>query len=173
MQTFRAQIVDMLPRLRRFAVTLCGNLADADDLLQATVEKALRRQESYKTGLRLDSWLFKIMQNHWIDEKRKLGRRGVTVAIEEQHSLIGENGVETQEHRQAAQKLLAIVATLPEPQQLVVACILVDGQTYEETAAMLDIPVGTVMSRLFRARKTLQGFAGAFTGEQSEEPMPG
>lgn len=159
MSDFKTNIIGLLPRLRRFAVTLCGNVDDADDLLQATVEKALRRQDSYNPAFKIDSWLFKIMQNHWIDEKRKMSRRGTNVPIEDQYSLVGEDGERTQEQRFAAQKLLAVMASLPEPQQMVVALVLIDGQTYEEAAALLNVPVGTIMSRLFRARKTLQSYA--------------
>ena len=159
MSGFQQQIIDLIPRLRRFAVTLAGNLADADDLLQTTVEKALLRQDSYRTEFKLESWLFKIMQNHFIDLKRKDARRGGAVLIDERHDIIGEDGVETQEERNAAQKIMAVIANLPEQQRLVVACVLVDGQTYEEAATLLDIPVGTIMSRLFRARKTLQSYA--------------
>lgn len=159
MGTFREHIIELMPRLRRFAVTLCGNLADADDLLQATIEKALKRQATYQTEMKLESWMFKIMQNHWIDQKRSEKRRGAAVLIDEQHDLVGEDGVKTQENRNAAQKMMGIIATLPEPQRLVIACVLVDGQSYEEAASILEVPVGTIMSRLFRARKTLQSCA--------------
>lgn len=159
MSGFQQQIIDLVPRLRRFAVTLAGNLADADDLLQATVEKALLRRTSYRAEFKLESWLYKIMQNHFIDLKRKEARRGGTVLIDDIHDIVGEDGVQIQEERSAAHKIMAVIANLPEQQRLVVACVLVDGQTYEEAAAVLDIPVGTIMSRLFRARKTLQSYA--------------
>ncbi len=159
MSGFQQQIIDLIPRLRRFAVTLAGNLADADDLLQATVEKALLRRTSYSAEFKLESWLYKIMQNHFIDLKRKEVRRGGTVLIDDRPDIVGEDGVQVQEDRSAAHKIMAVIANLPEQQRLVVACVLVDGQTYEEAAAILDIPVGTIMSRLFRARKTLQSYA--------------
>ena len=155
MDLFREHIIRLLPRLRRFAISLCGNLPDADDLLQTTIEKALKRQGGYRAEYKLESWLFKIMQNQWIDQKRKEKRHGTPVALEEQRQLVSGDGVTLQETRSTMRTMLSAINALPEQQQLIVARVLVDGQSYEETAKELGIPVGTVMSRLYRARKTL------------------
>jgi len=154
---FQDHIVALIPRLRRFAVALTGTLADGDDLLQSTVERALKRQKTFDNSKKLDSWMFKIAQNIWIDQKRAEGRRGHTVDILEAYDIVGEDGRSKMEKIEMSRKVMAIVSALPEPQRLVVAYILVDGQSYKETASLLGIPLGTVMSRLNRARKTLEG----------------
>lgn len=157
MPEFQDHIVALIPRLRRFAVALTGTLADGDDLLQSTVERALKRQKTFDNSKKLDSWMFKIAQNIWIDQKRAEGRRGHTVDILEAYDIVGEDGRSKMEKIEMSRKVMAIVSALPEPQRLVVAYILVDGQSYKETASLLGIPLGTVMSRLNRARKTLEG----------------
>lgn len=156
MDEFEEQIVGLLPRLRRFAASLAGNLADGDDLVQSALERALKSRETYNSEYKLESWMFRITQNIWIDQKRAESRRGVSLDIEEQHHIAGEDGRVTQEQRNMTARIMNAIAGLPEGQRLVVAHVLVDGQSYSETAALLDIPVGTVMSRLARARKILE-----------------
>ena len=156
MPAFQDQIIAALPRLRRFCAALTGTLADGDDLLQSTVERALKRKETYNPEHKLESWLFKIAQNHWIDLKRAQARRGPMTDLSEITHIVGEDGRETVDRRAATQDVLGHIASLPEPQRLVVAHILVDGQSYKEAANLLGVPVGTIMSRLSRARKTLE-----------------
>ena len=156
MADFREHIITVIPRLRRFAVSLAGNIADGDDLLQSALERALSRRATYNPTYNLDSWLFKITQNIWIDQKRSEKRRGTVVNIDDTHHLTGENGETQVEQRDMSQKVLAAIGTLPEDQRLIVTYVLVDGQSYKEAAEILSIPVGTVMSRLYRARKALE-----------------
>ncbi|NVJ99826.1 MAG: RNA polymerase sigma factor [Alphaproteobacteria bacterium] len=154
--SFQNQLLELIPRLRRFAVALTGNLADGDDLLQAAVERALRRRETFDRSLRMDSWIFKIAQNIWIDQKRSEKRRGQSVDIDDQTDLAGDDGRVHLEQRQMTRKVLEAIAALPEQQRLVVGHVLVDGKSYSEAADCLGVPIGTVMSRLSRARKTLE-----------------
>ncbi|MBL4837337.1 MAG: RNA polymerase sigma factor [Kordiimonadaceae bacterium] len=156
MADFQEHIITMIPRLRRFAISLAGNLSDGDDLLQNALERALSRRATYKPEHNLDSWLFKITQNIWIDQKRSEKRRGPVVDIDDAHHLVGENGEQRVEQRDMSKKVLAAIDALPEDQRLIVTYVLVDGQSYKEAAEILDIPVGTVMSRLYRARKALE-----------------
>jgi len=153
--SFHDHIVAVVPKLRRFTVALTGNIADGDDLLQSALERALKRQLTYQPDRKFDSWIFKIAQNIWIDQKRAEKRRGYTVGIDEAYDLAGENGTKTVEDRSITQKVLSAISNLPEEQKLVVTYVLVDGQSYKEAAANLDTPVGTVMSRLHRARQAL------------------
>jgi RNA polymerase sigma-70 factor, ECF subfamily len=153
---FQDQIVISIPRLRRFCVAVTGTLTDGDDLLQSTVERALKRRETYDPKQKIESWLFKIAQNLWIDLKRKEARRGPMTDISEMHHIVGEDGRSVVENRATTRDILGHIAALPEPQRLVVAHVLVDGQSYKETAKLLGVPVGTIMSRLNRARKTLE-----------------
>jgi len=153
---FQESVVALIPRLRRFTVAVAGNLPDGDDLLQSTVERALMRHETYKPDKKLQSWLFKIAQNIWIDQKRSEARRGQMEDITDRTDIIGEDGREKMETIEMTKNVMAVIAELPEPQRLVVAHILVDGQSYKEAAEILDVPVGTIMSRLSRARKALE-----------------
>jgi RNA polymerase sigma-70 factor (ECF subfamily) len=155
-QEIRQQMVALLPRLRRFAYSLTGSMDDADDVVQAACERALARLDQFEPGTRLDSWMIRIVQTTWIDKVR-YQRRRPTVSDNEALEAVG---YDARIHEQAeARADLAIVrkriAELPEEQRVVLALIVVDGMTYLEAAEALEVPLGTVMSRLFRARKRL------------------
>ncbi len=156
MTDLHAEMLAHLPRLRRFAFALTGGGADADDLVQSAVEKALLRVDSFEPGTRMDSWMFKIAQNLWIDQMRKEKRRGPSVDLDDALDLAGEDGRKTVEQRAIVSDIQTAIQGLPENQRLVVAHVLVDGQSYQEAADNLEVPVGTLMSRLARARKTLE-----------------
>jgi RNA polymerase sigma-70 factor (ECF subfamily) len=152
----RKEMVEQLPRLRRFALALTGNIDDADDLVQTALEKALMKLSTFTPGTRMDSWMIKIAQNHWIDAKRSDQRKGVRADVDEIIDIVGEDGRKTMERRAQTAEVIAAIAELPEAQRLVVARVLVDGQSYAEAAENLDIPIGTLMSRLSRARRALE-----------------
>jgi len=149
------QIVDLLPRLRRLARVLARDLTDADDLVQATVERALIHQEQWRPGTRLDSWMFRIMKNAWIDESRSRTRRGRVFIPEEQGETIGLDGAAAMEARLSASDVEKAMGRLPEEQRLAVALVLVDGLSYKEAAEVLEVPQGTLTSRLVRGRMAL------------------
>jgi RNA polymerase sigma-70 factor (ECF subfamily) len=151
----------VLPRLRRFARTLAHNVADADDLAQDTIERALARAgqwrapagdvttEQVEAGLR--SWMFGIMKNTWIDDLRTQKRRRKVIGNHDPEKLADDS-------HDALENGLSIAAALqrlPEDQQLAVSLVLVEGLTYQEAADVLEIPVGTLTSRLSRGRETL------------------
>lgn len=155
---FRHEIAALLPRLRRFGRTLAHTREDADDLVQLAIEKALTRTDQWAPGTRLDSWMFRIMQNAWIDELRARERRGQTFPPEEAGEHIGDTTT-------AGAQLDAIlvrkaVASLSDEHRAVVGLVLVEGQSYQEAAETLGVPVGTVTSRLARARQALQELLG-------------
>lgn len=150
----KREIIELLPRLRSFARSLTGALDQADDLVQQTVEKGLRNIGSYTPGTRLDSWLFRIMRNTWIDSVR--GRRNTQPLDEgEGLTLISEDGRSTTESRLYLQDVQRAMATLPEDQRAVLMLVCVEGMRYRDVAEALEIPEGTVMSRLARARTAL------------------
>ncbi|MEQ8748962.1 MAG: RNA polymerase sigma factor [Amphiplicatus sp.] len=151
----RKELVDCIPRLRRFALALAGNQPDADDLVQSAVEKALRNLGGFQNGTRMDSWLFKITQNLWIDSRRSHKRRGGQTTLNDAMHIAGEDGRKLVEERAMIEHTRAAIASLPEEQRLAVAYVLVEGQSYKDAAHNLGVPVGTVMSRLSRARKAL------------------
>lgn len=146
-------LVALLPRLRRFGRVLTRNQADADDLVQLAIERALRRTDQWQPGTRLDHWMIGIMRNAWIDEIRARKRRSALFAPEEAGEHVGETPM------QGVAEALDIqdaVARLPEEQRIVIALVLVEGFSYKEAAQLLEIPIGTLTSRLARARTALQ-----------------
>ncbi len=151
----RTEIVALLPRLRRFARSLTGHAADADDLVQAGVERALRNLDRYAPGTRLDSWLFKVLKNVWIDETRGRARRGRVLAPEAEGEHVGDDGLASAEARRQLIEVEAAMRALPEEQRLAIALICVEGLSYAEASDVLDVPVGTLSSRLTRGRETL------------------
>jgi len=151
----RREIVELLPRLRRLARVLARNPADADDLVQLTVERALMRAGQWSPGTRLDSWMFRIMKNAWIDETRARSRRGRVFAPDEEGHNVGFDGGGAMQARLEAAEVERAVAELPEDQRLAVALVLVEGLSYKEAAEVLEIPQGTLTSRLVRGRQAL------------------
>ena len=149
-----AQIAALLPRLRRFARTITFNRDDADDLVQIAVERALNRGAQWEPGTRLDSWIFRIMKNAWIDEVRSRIRRDAVFAPEEAGEHVGDDFAEAHQQRMAIQKAISL---LSEDHRIVIGLVLVDGLPYKEAAEVLELPMGTLTSRLARAREALQG----------------
>jgi len=154
----RAQIGELLPRLRRFARVITRNVADADDLVQVAVEKALARAAQWRPGSRLDSWMFSIMKNAWVDEIRARRRRERVHAPEEAGAAVGDRSAAA---RDIALSVQAAMARLPEEQRMAIALVLVEGLAYKDAAEALGIPMGTLTSRLARGREALQALPGS------------
>jgi RNA polymerase sigma-70 factor (ECF subfamily) len=148
-------MVEFLPRLRRFAVALTGNLDQADDLVQETCLRALSNVEQWQPGTRLDSWMFRIAQNLWLDRVRAIKVRGERVDVEAAERVAGEDGRDVAESRLALKEVVAAMRHLPDEQRVLVALVCVDGLSYREAAEVTKVPIGTVMSRLARARREL------------------
>ena len=152
-QSFHDQLVALLPRLRRFARNLARNPHDADDVVQIAVERALLKWEQWRSDTRLDSWMFKIVRNAWIDELRARGRRAQIFLAAEAGEQVGETSLERESQLMSVQSAMA---RLPQEQRLAVSLVLVEGLPYKEAAEVLDIPIGTLTSRLARGREALQ-----------------
>ena len=151
------EIIQLLPRLRRFARTLAGNPHDADDLVQIAIERALARSAQLREGAPLSSWMFGILRNAWIDESRGRARRNRLFGPEE----LGEHVADPTGGQQAQSLMVqTAVASLPEEQREVIGLVLVEGLSYREAAEILGVPIGTVTSRLARAREALQAKLG-------------
>lgn len=161
------ELVDLLPRLRRFAVGLAGNLGDADDLVQAACERALAKRHQWQPGTRLDSWMYRIIQNLWIDRGRSHRARGEHVAVDEISGLADGQAHRVAEIDSTLARVSCAIGQLPEEQREVLMLVGVAEYSYREAAEQLGIPVGTVMSRLARARlrlnKMVDGHAGTPT----------
>ncbi len=145
----------MLPRLRRFAFALSRHPADADDLAALAVERALRNRDQFTPGSRLDSWLFRITRNLWIDEARSRQRKAAWEAPPEEGEKQGFDGAAAIERSAELAKVMAAMSALPDEQREVVALIMIEGLGYREAAEMLGLPIGTVSSRLVRGRNAL------------------
>ncbi len=156
----RSDIVAMLPRLRRFARALTGQVADADDVVQIAVERALTRLDQFRPGTRLDSWLLSIVRNAWIDETRSRGRRGKIFAPAELGELQGNDGAAEMHAKLEATDVWAAMRKLPEEQREAIALVCVDGLAYREAAETIGVPIGTLTSRLARGREALQVMLG-------------
>jgi RNA polymerase sigma-70 factor (ECF subfamily) len=157
---FQTEIVDLLPRLRRMARVLAHNPADADDLVQVAVERALERRSQWAPGTRLNSWVFRIMKNAWIDETRSRTRKRRVFASEAEGDHIADDRVASMETRLEASAVERALAALPDEQRLPIALVLIEGLSYREAAEVLELPMGTVTSRLVRGRMALMAQLG-------------
>lgn len=155
MDDIQSRMVELLPRLRRFAFALTGDKDKADDLVQDTCERALAHLDQWKPGTKLDSWMYRIAQNIWVDHHRGRKSQGEQRQLDEVENLVGMDGRSITESRLTLAAVNEGIARLPADQQVLVAMVCVEGISYKEAAAILDIPIGTVMSRLSRARQVL------------------
>jgi RNA polymerase sigma-70 factor, ECF subfamily len=151
--TFGEQVGMLLPRLRRFARALTRHAADADDLVQLAVERALMRSQQWQPGSSLTNWMLAIVRNAWIDETRARRRRDAVLAPEDAAAEVGDTGTERDIELWSIQSALE---RLPEEQRLAVALVLIEGLSYREAAQVMDVPIGTLTSRLARGRLALQ-----------------
>ena len=157
---FEEELVELLPRLRRFARGLARHQSDADDLCQAVIERALKSRDQWQQGTRLDSWMYRITRNLWIDERRAAGRRGVHAPIDDAVTQVAGEGAAHVEAGALRGDVDGAMARLPDEQREVVMLILVEGYAYREAAELLEVPVGTVTSRLARGREALMFYLG-------------
>ncbi len=152
---FQRDLVDLVPRLRRFAYALTGSRDAGDDLVQAACERALKNADQFQPGTRMDSWMYRIVQNLWRDDLRRMKTRGAQVDPESVALSDHGRGAREAEDRMTLERVRAGVDALPEDLRLVLALVAIEGHSYREAAEMLDLPIGTVMSRLSRARARL------------------
>ncbi|OCP02689.1 MULTISPECIES: RNA polymerase sigma factor [unclassified Ensifer] len=157
---FGERLVAFLPNLRRFAISLCRSRDVADDLVQAACEKAIAASERFEEGTRFDAWMFRILRNLWIDQLRRQKTAGTTEEIEAQPALAVPSGEAGAEARMALKSVAAAIDGLVPEQREVLMLTCVEELSYKEAADVLGIPIGTVMSRLARARKNLAEAAG-------------
>jgi RNA polymerase sigma factor (sigma-70 family) len=157
---FEEELLQLLPRLRRFARALSHHATDADDLCQATIEKALGARHQWQAGTRLDSWMYRIMRNTWIDTGRARSRAAETFVPEEAGRAVGDAGDRAIEARVELNQVAAAMRLLPDEQREAVALVLIEGLAYKDAAAILDVPMGTLTSRLVRGRQALMARLG-------------
>jgi RNA polymerase sigma-70 factor (ECF subfamily) len=154
-ETLRLEIVRILPRLRRFARSLARDPDKADDIVQAACERALLRLDQVREGTRLDSWLYRIIYTRWIDKVRRRKTRSANLVVLNNESSQDAVDSETGDCLATALDIKAALEALPAENRIAITLVSVEGYSYEETALILDLPVGTVASRVARARRVL------------------
>jgi RNA polymerase sigma-70 factor, ECF subfamily len=167
---FRTRMVELMPRLRRFALALTGDLDRGDDLVQEACVRALSRVDQWQPGTRLDSWMYRIAQNIWRDRMRARKVRGEGIGLEAAEAISGTDGRNVVESRLNLAAVAAAMATLPEDQRVLVALVCIDGLSYKEAAEITGAPIGTVMSRLARARRELHARLEALPSAATPRP---
>lgn len=143
-------IETIVPALRRFAFSLTGNHADADDLLQNTVEKLLQHESP--TGAELLPWAFRICRNQWIDDFRAKKVRGELLDLSEPEEAVGPDHTQQIIAEISLTQVATAIDALPESQREVLSLVAVEGLSYQQASDILAVPTGTIMSRLARAR---------------------
>jgi RNA polymerase sigma-70 factor (ECF subfamily) len=165
----RERMIELLPRLRRFSYALTGNLDKADDLVQETCARALASADQWQIGTRLDSWMYRIAQNIWFDRLRATKTRGEVVDVDAADDIVGVDGRDVTESLLTLRAVSGAIAELPADQQIVLLHVCIDGLSYKDTAEALGIPIGTVMSRLARARQTLHALISGGKGPKADD----
>ena len=145
------RLVELIPRLRRYARALVGERASADDLVQDTLERAWAKLHLYRRGTDLRAWLFTVMHNVHVNRVR--ATRPVD-PLEDEMPELAQRG--TQADGLLVRDLDRAIARLPADQRAVLLLVTLEEMSYEEVARTLGIPIGTVMSRLSRAREKLR-----------------
>jgi RNA polymerase sigma-70 factor (ECF subfamily) len=131
----RSRMVAALPRLRRFAYALTGNAELGDDLVQETCLRALSRIDRWQPGTRLESWLYRIAQNIWLDRVRAIKVRGEVVDMEVVNALPGTDGREEMDRQVTLKAVDAALNQLPHEQRAIVALVCIEGLSYKEVSA--------------------------------------
>jgi RNA polymerase sigma-70 factor, ECF subfamily len=155
------ELVALLPRLRRFALVLCRSQSLADDLVQGACERALANAGSWTPGTKFDAWMFRILRNYWIDHLRRMRTEGMMEDISMQTQLVGDAGEGPILSRLVLSEVQRAIDNLPQEQQEVLVLVCAEDLSYREAAEVLGVPIGTVMSRLARARKRLMEMTAA------------
>ncbi|MBO9450777.1 RNA polymerase sigma factor [Tropicibacter sp. R16_0] len=150
----RNGVAAIFPRLWRYSLTLTGKPEGADDLAQATCLRAIEQADRFQADTDLAKWMFRIAHNLWVSELRKTAVRagGGLVAIEDADLMDLKPGPEA---AVLNREVMVAILRLPEAQRATVVLVYVEGYAYREAAEILDIPIGTVMSRLASARATI------------------
>lgn len=173
MPTVPQRLVEFLPNLRRFAISLCHSRELADDLVQAACERAIVAADSFAPDTRFDAWMFRILRNLWIDHLRRRRTAGPQEEIEKAHDVSVPSGEAATHARMELMKVAAALQKLPEEQREVLVLVCVEELSYRDAADVLSIPIGTVMSRLARARKNLADMTGISLGEKRSSDTKG
>ena len=158
-----------IPRLRRYARALTRDIVMADDLVQDCLARALGKLHLWQQGTDLRAWLFTILHNQYVNHVRRCVREGSPVALNDSDPLLTR--APHQGQRLELRDLERAIAKLPQEQRSVILLVGLEGMRYEEVAAVLDVPVGTIRSRLSRGREALRRLMG-IVPEEAERQAP-
>ena len=161
-------IATHIPRLRRYARALTRDAVAADDLVQDCLARAIAKADLWQPGTDLRAWLFTILHNQYVNNVRRAVREGNAVALSETEPLL--TSLPTQGKRLELRDLDRALARLPDEQRSVLLLVGLEGMRYEEVASVLDVPVGTIRSRLSRGREMLRQLMGIVPDREPEAP---
>ncbi|MEP2703553.1 MAG: RNA polymerase sigma factor [Roseibium sp.] len=160
-ETIKTEMIRLLPKLRSFALRLCRNSDQADELVQTTCERAIRSLDQFDPATRLDSWMFRILQNLYFNSLRDTTNRARLfdqAMLDFEEVFDGQSAVSS---RLELQQVRSFIQKLDEDNRTVLLMIAVEGRSYKEVAKELNVPIGTVTSRLARARLKLRDWLEA------------
>jgi RNA polymerase sigma-70 factor, ECF subfamily len=157
-----------IPRLRRYARALTRDIAMADDLVQDCLTRAIGKLHLWREGTDLRAWLFTILHNQYVNHVRRSVREGAAVGLNDSEPLLTR--APHQGQRLELRDLERAIAKLPQEQKAVILLVGLEGMRYEEVAAVLDVPVGTIRSRLSRGREALRRLMGIIPDEDQGAP---
>lgn len=169
----RDEIAKHIPRLRRFAVGLTRDRTQADDLVQDTLVKAIANEHQFQDGTNLNAWLLKIMRNNYVSELRRRAVRP-EVTVNDETTLVRAAPASQSDHLEL-KELERALGTLSSDQRMAILLISLEGLSYEEAAGVMDVPVGTIRSRVSRARQMLRRELeqlSPLAGDQSGDQPP-
>lgn len=155
-------IVEQIPRLRRYARALTGDADRADDLVQDCLERAWGRFHLWRSGSNLRAWLFTIMHNLHVNSRRRVAVRPAVVSLSD---WVEDRGIAPGQEKSAEVRgVAAVLHLLPDDQRAVLLLVALEDMSYQDVARILEIPIGTVMSRLSRGRERLRQLLAAGDG---------
>ena len=167
---FGELLIEVLPRLRRFAISLTGSRDRGDDLVQTACAKAMAGRKTWRQETRFDAWIFRILRNAWIDELRRRSAEGQPADLDDHEAAASTDGEALAVNRITLDSVLTAVKALPPDQRDVVVLVCVEEFTYAEVAEMTGVPIGTIMSRLARAREKSARLTGIESKPQRQSP---
>lgn len=155
-ETLKKEMIGLLPRLRRFARGLSKDPELADDLVQDACERALERLDQVRENTRIDSWMYRIVYTRWIDRlRRQKTRKAHLILMTDANKQTRPDSTSADSRLHAALDIRTALNALPEVHRAAIVLVVVEGYGYSEAAKILDLPVGTVASRVARARGML------------------
>lgn len=160
-ETIKTEMIRLLPKLRSFALRLCRNPDQADDLVQTTCERAIRSLDQFDPATRLDSWMFRILQNLYFNTVRDTANRARLFDLAMLDFEESYDGAQAAASSLELQRVQVFIGELEEDSREVLLKIAIEGRSYKDVAEELGVPIGTVTSRLARARLKLRDWLEA------------